>query len=70
MQLDYDDYEKAMEEAMNDPSQTYQIQIREIYNMGKFLSQKKYRFVRLAYASFILGLFLSCIVMILSNTFN
>lgn len=65
--LDYEYYEKTMEEILNDTSRMYQSQIREIYNLGKFLAQKKYRFIRLAYLSFILGLFLSCIIMLISS---
>lgn len=56
-QLSYEDYEIAMEEVMNDPSRTYQVQVKEIYTLGKFLVTKKYRFLRLAYISFITGLF-------------
>ena len=44
---------------MNDPSLTYQIQLREIYSLGSFLAQKKYRYLRLAYTAFIVGLFAS-----------
>jgi len=68
--LDYDSYEKTMEEILNDPSRMYQIQVREIYNMGKFLAQKKYRFVRLAYLSFILGLFLSFVVTLITGALD
>ena len=69
-QLDYGHYENTMEEILNDPSRVYQSQVREIYNMGKFLAQKKYRFIRLAYLSFIIGLFLSCLVTLITGALN
>jgi hypothetical protein len=62
--MDYADYESAMEEVINDPGRTYQVQVKEIYTMGRFLARKKYHFLRLAYLSFILGLFTSGIVML------
>jgi hypothetical protein len=36
------------EELMNDPSQTYEVQIRESYNLGIFLATKKHRLLHLA----------------------
>ncbi|MGD2272590.1 MAG: DUF5706 domain-containing protein [Desulfobacterales bacterium] len=57
--LDYPEFKEAMEEAMNDHNQTYEFQIREIYTMGRYLYHRKYRFVRLAYLSFIIGILLS-----------
>jgi len=55
--LSFSQFETAMEEIMNDHSRTYGTQVRELYTLGKFLANKKYRFLRLAYLSFITGLF-------------
>ena len=63
-QLDYAQFATAMEEVMNDPSRTYEAQIRELYTLGTFLATKKYRFLRLAYVSFIAGLFVSFITLL------
>ena len=57
--LDYPAFEAEMERVMNDHSLTYQAQVREIYTLGVFLAQKKYRYLRLAYVAFIFGLFAS-----------
>ena len=57
--LSFTEFEAAMEENMNDPSRTYQIMVREVYTLGVFLAKKKYRYLRLAYISFIAGLFVS-----------
>lgn len=62
--LDYPDYEDAMEEIMNDASRTYQVQVREVYTLGMYLAMKKYRYLRLAYTSFVTGLVVSGVVSI------
>jgi Pycsar effector protein len=54
-------FETAMEEVMNDHSRVYGAQVRELYLLGTFLARKKYRFLRLAYLSFITGLTLAFI---------
>ncbi|MFQ5822849.1 MAG: Pycsar system effector family protein [bacterium] len=67
VRLQYEEFEAAMEEIMNDPSRTYQAQVREVYSLGMFLVTKKYRFVRLAYISFIAGLLASGLAMLFSG---
>ena len=57
--MDYEQFESAMEEVMNDPTKTYQVQVREIYTLGVYLAAKKYRLLRFAYLAFIMGLFVS-----------
>jgi hypothetical protein len=66
IRLSYPEYEAAMEEMMNDPDQVYRAQLREIYLLGTFLARKKYRFLRLAYLSFILG-FVACFILALCS---
>jgi hypothetical protein len=56
MNLAYEEYAKIMEEVMQTPEQTYAAQIREVYELGVYLGHKKYRYVRLAYQSFLVGL--------------
>ena len=60
--LGYAGYRQAMEKIMNDPGMTYETQVREIYTMGQYLARKKYRFIQLAYISFITGIVLSSLV--------
>lgn len=50
------EFEEAMQEMMNDHNRTYGTQVRELYLLGTFLMEKKYKFLRLAYLSFITGL--------------
>jgi hypothetical protein len=52
-------FECSMAEIMSDHSRTYGAQVRELYLLGTFLAKKKYRFLRLAYLSFITGLTLA-----------
>lgn len=57
--LTYAEYVEAMEEIVNDPGKTYEAQVRDIYLLGCFLEKQKFRFVRLAYMTFIAGMLLS-----------
>ena len=60
-QMPYAEFEGAMEKVLNDPSATYEVQVREIYTLGVFLAQKKYRFLKMAYLTFLLGLIASVV---------
>ena len=68
--LPYKEFEMAMEEVMNDPSLTYQVQVRELYTHGTFMAKKKYRFLRLAYIAFITGAFASAFVGLYSGVLS
>ncbi len=63
--LPYPQFESAMEEMMNDHNRVYQAQVKEIYLLGIYLAQKKYRILRLGYISFIAGLITSFVFMLL-----
>lgn len=54
--MDYEDFEAEMENVMNDPSRSYQVQVLEIYTLGCYLARRKYRYLRLAYLTFITGI--------------
>jgi len=61
--LDYQQFEAAMEEILNDPSKNYEAQTREIYTLGVFLAEKKYRYLRYAYLAFVIGLLASVLIL-------
>ena len=63
--LDYPAFEAGMERMLNDHNRVYEAQAREIYLLGTFLARKKYRFLRLAYLSFIGGVGCSVLLMII-----
>ncbi|UCD89882.1 MAG: hypothetical protein JSW04_00110 [Desulfobacterales bacterium] len=65
--LEYDEFEAAMEEVINDATRTYQVQLQEIYTLGVYLAKHKYRFLRLAYTAFIMGAIFSSLVGLFSG---
>ena len=65
--LTYAQYEAEMETLLNDPSAVYEVQVREIYTLGVFLAETKYRYLRLAYLTFIGGLFVSVVTLLFSG---
>lgn len=67
VQMDYRDYERAMEKMMNDPSEVYETQVREIYGMGQYLARKKYKFVQYSYLSFIAGVLISSCIYVVGS---
>ena len=52
---------------MNDHNRAYEVQIRELYLMGRFLANQKYRFVRYAYITFASGLIVSSMVFVIKQ---
>ncbi len=70
VQMPYDEFEGAMEKILNNPSELYETQVREIYALGTFLAKKKYRFLRLAYLTFLTGLLASAAIFALVEFFR
>ena len=68
-QMSYDEFEGAMEKVLNDPSEAYQVQVREIYTLGMFLARKKYRVLKMAYLTFLAGLLTSATLFALLELF-
>ena len=66
-QLDYPEFEAEMEAMLNDPSRAYEVQVREIYTLGTFLAGTKYRYLRLAYVTFITGFFASVLTLLVTG---
>jgi hypothetical protein len=67
VRMDYVAFAGAMEDVMNDPSRTYEMQVREVYTLGRFLAERKYRYLRLAYLAFIVGLVISTALVVAST---
>jgi len=67
VRMDYAAFRDAMEAVMSDPSRTYEMQVREVYTLGRFLAERKYRYLRLAYLAFISGLVLSAAVIVVER---
>jgi hypothetical protein len=54
--MPYSEFERNWELLLNSPGLTYQAQIHEIYEIGRYLALRKFRYIRLAYLSFLSGL--------------
>jgi len=65
--MPYVRFEEEMETMLNDDSKVYEAQVREIYSLGSFLAKTKYRYLRLAYVTFITGLFASVLTLLFSG---
>ena len=65
VEMPYEKFANDMEKILNDPSQLYEAQVREIYTLGSFLAKKKYRFLRLAYQTFLAGLLASAVTFVI-----
>ena len=53
--LTWEEFETQMVDVMKDSDSVYRTQINEIYTLGVFLAKNKYRYLRLAYVTFISG---------------
>jgi hypothetical protein len=70
MNLDYEAFKEIMAEVMASPENTYEAQIREVYELGVYLGHQKYRYVRLAYLTFIAGLISSGLALVVVEVFR
>jgi len=66
--MSYEDYCDTIEHALNDPNETVELMVREIYTLGCFLAHRKYRYLRWAYLIFLVGLLTSGFVQALFVT--
>lgn len=64
--MSYQDFEKEMTPLLNEPHLGYEAQVREIYLLGIYLTGSKYRYLRLAYISFMVGLASSLVLVLIS----
>ena len=70
MNLAYEEYAEIMNEIVHSPDKVYEAQIREVYELGVYLGYQKYRYVRLAYQSFLTGLVCSGLTLLMVELFN
>ena len=65
--LDYDEWVAELNPIFHDPGRAYDAMLRDIYEMGVYLGRKKYRYIRIAYTSFLVGLVLSTLTFIIEG---
>lgn len=64
--LPYEKFEAEMETIIHDQRKIHQAMIKDLYSLGKVMAEKKYRYLRLCYQTFLVGLVLSAIVLAVS----
>jgi hypothetical protein len=64
--MTYEDFEREMEVVIRDQRKIHQSMLKDLYSLGKVLDEKKYRFLRYCYQTFLAGLVLSAIVFVIS----
>lgn len=65
-QLEYPVFAQEMQKVINERSRVYDSLARDLYNLGKVLGDRKYRFIRYSYIVFMSGLLISVITLVLS----
>jgi len=66
----YNEYIEHFEGVMNDSDQAYEVMVKDIYYAGKYLLQTKYKYIRLAYICFFVGVTVSVILYFIQNVFD
>ncbi len=67
--MKYEDFESEMREILCQDKEIFRAMLRDIYAMGVVQHEKKYRYLRFSYISFIVGLIASPIVAALEFMF-
>ena len=65
-QLDFDTFVREMEQVVNNRAIVYESLAKDLYNLGKVLGERKYRYIRYSYQVFMVGLVITMIVLIVS----
>ncbi|MDZ7360491.1 MAG: DUF5706 domain-containing protein [candidate division KSB1 bacterium] len=66
--LEYPDFERELEKVINDNDLIYESLAKDLYALGRVLHDKKYRFIRYSYLTFMIGLVASGIVLAFTLT--
>lgn len=64
MNMSQEAYLALMQTFVQQPDTVYELQIREVYQMGVFLGRKKYLYIRYAYLIFLSGWVASSLILI------
>jgi hypothetical protein len=65
--IPYEEYASHFAEIMNDADATYEIMVKDIYYAGTYLLNIKYKYMRLAYLFFMIGLIVSSTLYFIEN---
>jgi len=61
-QFSFEEYSEAMQDLMQSNKSIYQAQIKNLYQLGQILKNRKFRFLKYSYRFFFIGLILSVIL--------
>lgn len=67
LRMDWDRYEAECERVFNDTNLTHEAMLRDLYTMGLYLANRKYRYLRYAYVAFASGIASSFIALVLAQ---
>ena len=65
-QLEFATFKDEMEQVVNNKAIVYESLAKDLYNLGKILSERKYRFLRYSYVIFMIGLVVSALVLVIT----
>lgn len=60
--MDYVEFEEEMMGILSDDREIYRAMLKDIYGMGVVQQEKKYKFIRYSYLSFLIGLVVSPLI--------
>ena len=63
--LKYDDYAEKMAKLMQNDDSVYDAMVNDLYQLGVYVKATKYRFIRISYQIFFVGLFVSLVLFFL-----
>ena len=66
--LSYDEYRQAVGHLVTDPGRAYEAMVREVYQIGQYLAQKKYRYLGWAYLCFVTGMAVTAVVWVVTTS--
>lgn len=60
--LDFDDYMSQMADVMQQDGAVYEAMLKDLYQLGVYIKKTKYRYIRMSYRIFFVGLSLSLLL--------
>ena len=66
-EIPFQAYAEHLADVMNDSDVTYETMVKDIYYAGRYLLKTKYRYIRLAYVFFFVGLVSSLVLYAVQN---
>lgn len=65
-QLEFPVFKDEIEQVVNNKAVVYESLAKDLYSLGKVLSERKYKFLRYSYVIFMVGLVVSALILVLT----